>query len=433
MLSGEIRDQIRDILDLLAQLNRTPILIYQNDDNSEVVKVAGADEKYFPDFCHAMWRVGGGAGRRACEDNMCGRMRWVFGNLQPQTHVCHAGLTNEAHPITIDGEPLAAMQYGAYISEDTDREARRQQLQNTLQKLKATPDEIRELNELFDRPELLRIEEKVSTLRQTLPEIVTKLLTTHLLKQQSDLHAFHDLQMRLQSAQALAESLQRDVKALAETRQVDAKMLESKAGHVVGAIQAMGTTMHSLTRGQYLPRKYTFEPKNILHYIDKALLLVRAQAARKNLDIRVDFSPRPGYTIWASEIHLQEAFNNLVQNAVKYSYSTPRGAPDSKRRYILIKGKVVDELSKVWIENYGIGIERDEYKDIFKGGYRGRLTRSEVRVGSGQGLRLTQHIIEAHQGTVSVFSEPAAGLTDEEKIPYKTTFTVTLPLKPWHK
>lgn len=432
MINFEIGERILDILDLVAQMEGTPVNIYQPDALDQVVEVAGSDKKFLPTFCHAMWEVGGGRGRGACDANMCGRARQTFISRAPQTVTCHSGLLTNTHPIEVDDEIVAVMQYGVYIPSDEDLSARLVQLGNTLTQLGAKEEERTRLQTLMHDPALRKSENEVREMREKLPPHVTRLLAKLLKKFENDRQVFHDLKMRLVAVRGEASQLRKFAARLGEAAKSSAESAEAqnisrRADRVCGAVDLMETTMTSLTRGEYLPRRYTFGPKNIVHFISKGLTLIQAEAERRGIDTVCKINPLTDRKIRGSEEHLQEAFNNLLHNALKYSYHTPHTSV-AKKRFILIEGKVVDESYRVWIQNYGIGIERDEVERIFDEGYQGRLTRSERRGGAGQGLALTRRIIDAHAGSITAHSEPIIGLTENGITPYKTTFTITLPL-----
>jgi signal transduction histidine kinase len=120
-----------------------------------------------------------------------------------------------------------------------------------------------------------------------------------------------------------------------------------------------------------------------------------------------------------SRMHLQEAINNLLQNAIKYSF---RGAHD-RYRYVEIKGGIDEPDCVLTFSNYGIGILSEELDLIFQPGYRGKLTRGEYRSGSGMGLAIAKEVIEKHHGTIEAQSEEKGGGA------YVNRFVVRLPLK----
>jgi two-component system phosphate regulon sensor histidine kinase PhoR len=106
---------------------------------------------------------------------------------------------------------------------------------------------------------------------------------------------------------------------------------------------------------------------------------------------------------------MAQAISNLVDNAIKYSR-------DVKQLSITTETRGSD-LS-IEIADHGIGIPRAEQAKVFEKFYRvGNGLVHDVK-GSGLGLSLVKHIIEAHQGTISVESDVGKG----------SRFTILLPL-----
>ncbi|MCH7876272.1 MAG: HAMP domain-containing histidine kinase [Gemmatimonadetes bacterium] len=115
------------------------------------------------------------------------------------------------------------------------------------------------------------------------------------------------------------------------------------------------------------------------------------------------------YTVRADDEALKRALWNLLDNAVKYS-------PDCKTVWI-------DETPEngciaIRVRDRGVGIARADQKAVFQKFFRGRGRQIDGVKGTGIGLAMVRHIVEAHGGEVQVESEPGAG----------STFTVRLPL-----
>jgi len=106
---------------------------------------------------------------------------------------------------------------------------------------------------------------------------------------------------------------------------------------------------------------------------------------------------------------LGQAIINLVNNAIKYS-----------RESKTIDIEVRREASKVLVsvKDTGIGIPRGEQKKIFEKFFRGEDSLVHETKGSGLGLALVRHIMEAHGGAVEVESTSGKG----------STFTLVLPV-----
>jgi two-component system phosphate regulon sensor histidine kinase PhoR len=113
--------------------------------------------------------------------------------------------------------------------------------------------------------------------------------------------------------------------------------------------------------------------------------------------------------IYLDKDAISQAFLNLLSNAVKYS---------EDRKFIGVK--ISGDIGSVMISvtDHGIGIAKGEMKKIFDKFYRVPNHRSKQTRGSGLGLTLTLHIIEAHGGSIEVESEPGKG----------SSFTLRLPV-----
>ena len=101
---------------------------------------------------------------------------------------------------------------------------------------------------------------------------------------------------------------------------------------------------------------------------------------------------------------------NLVNNAVKYSVSDKYLGVSLYRRNGGVNLEVVD---------HGIGIPPNEQAKIFEKFYRACDPLVHNSKGSGLGLSLVRHIVEAHGGEVGVESSPGKG----------SKFTITLPVQ----
>jgi signal transduction histidine kinase len=105
---------------------------------------------------------------------------------------------------------------------------------------------------------------------------------------------------------------------------------------------------------------------------------------------------------------LGNALWNLLDNAVKYS---------STGSAIHVRVRHRKEGVVIQVEDRGLGIARQEQRDIFRKFVRGSAAIRERIKGTGIGLAMVQHIVTAHGGTVTVESEPGRG----------STFRITLP------
>ena len=100
---------------------------------------------------------------------------------------------------------------------------------------------------------------------------------------------------------------------------------------------------------------------------------------------------------------------NLVNNALKYSQD---------RKYIGVNLYRDNGSVKLEVIDHGIGIPPQEQPRIFEKFYRVGDPLVHNTKGSGLGLALVQHIVQAHGGAVQVDSAPGQG----------SKFTIALPV-----
>lgn len=103
---------------------------------------------------------------------------------------------------------------------------------------------------------------------------------------------------------------------------------------------------------------------------------------------------------------LKSAVQNLLTNAAKYS---PAGST-LELRAEAIRTDDTDQV-RISVTDEGPGIPASELSRIFEPFYRGDEARETQTEGSGLGLSLVDKIMEAHDGEVTVRSEPGTGST----------------------
>jgi signal transduction histidine kinase len=105
---------------------------------------------------------------------------------------------------------------------------------------------------------------------------------------------------------------------------------------------------------------------------------------------------------------IRKAIANLIDNAIKYT-------PEKGR--IEITAKKTSEGIKIEVSDTGIGIPEEDLPRIFERFYRVDKSRSREMGGTGLGLAIVKHIMQLHNGSISVRSEIGKG----------TTFSLILP------
>lgn len=101
------------------------------------------------------------------------------------------------------------------------------------------------------------------------------------------------------------------------------------------------------------------------------------------------------------KIHLEQLFQNLISNALKYRSSQPS--------QIRVAAYVKDDEWIFSVADNGIGIAREYQERIF--GIFKRLHTADQYPGTGIGLAICKRIVERYHGRIWIESEPGHGAT----------------------
>ncbi len=139
------------------------------------------------------------------------------------------------------------------------------------------------------------------------------------------------------------------------------------------------------------------------------------QALTQNQEIALTIAAgSESLTINGDAERLQQVMLNLLNNAVVH-------APTSKRIDVRLRradGVAENGVAEIEVQDYGDGIEAEHLPDIFSRFYQVSKVGPVPSQGMGLGLFISQQIVEAHGGTLTVESTVGEG----------ATFTVRLPL-----
>ncbi len=116
--------------------------------------------------------------------------------------------------------------------------------------------------------------------------------------------------------------------------------------------------------------------------------------------------------IYADEYMMEELFDNLIINALRY---TPKGGEITIR----FNESKIFGLIQVSIIDTGIGIQKEDLPHVFDDFYRAKNAKAIEQDGTGLGLAIVKHIFELHGGKIYIESEVGKG----------STFVFTLPKK----
>lgn len=106
--------------------------------------------------------------------------------------------------------------------------------------------------------------------------------------------------------------------------------------------------------------------------------------------------------ITADSERINQVINNIVSNSIKYS---------NENAVISVSLEDSDNYFRVYVHDNGIGIPKEDLRQIFERFYRVDKARSRAMGGTGLGLSIAKEIMESHGGKISVSSELGKGTT----------------------
>lgn len=149
--------------------------------------------------------------------------------------------------------------------------------------------------------------------------------------------------------------------------------------------------------------------------IERVISTLQLQASQKHIQINTDIPTNMSLTVEADPALLQQAIQNLVENAIKY---TENGGSVNVRIQTR-QDRLVFEISDT-----GIGISPVDQQRLFEKFYRGGRKEARKQHGSGLGLAIVKSIAGRHGGDVWVESQLGKG----------SAFYFTIPLhQPKHE
>ena len=130
----------------------------------------------------------------------------------------------------------------------------------------------------------------------------------------------------------------------------------------------------------------------------------QADAAGVNLKIQADVD---GLVLAIDPERIRQVLSNLIANALRY---TPREG------FIHVRYSATSsderKFADIFVEDTGVGVAPEVLPQIFN-----RFYKSRDSSGSGLGLPIARHLVEAHGGSISAESQPGQGTTMHIRLP----------------
>ena len=214
----------------------------------------------------------------------------------------------------------------------------------------------------------------------------------------------HELKTPITSIKGFVETLQdgalenpQDLKRFLEIINNQADRLNSIVDDLL--------TLSRLEQDEKGITELKFQNESLSAILYSAIDACKVDAKDKNIE--VDISCPVDLFVFVNAPLFEQAIINLVVNSIKYS---------DKHSKVHIKASRENEEVVISVRDLGVGIAEEHLPRLFERFYRSDKARSRKLGGTGLGLAIVKHIVQVHEGTVTVDSTYGEG----------TVFTIRL-------
>lgn len=246
--------------------------------------------------------------------------------------------------------------------------------------------------------------QEVRALGRALNEMIAQVRTS----QQSQLdfvaNVSHELKTPLTSIQGFAQALMDGTAHTPEARLQAAEVIYQESARM----NRLVLDLLALARLDAGTADLQREPLDLNVLLSHLAERFQPQARDAGVELALDLRPIPD--VIGDEDRLAQVFTNLLDNAVKY---TPSGGR------VLLTLRQADHQAHVTVEDTGPGIPTEELSRVFERFYQLDKSRpGGPGKGTGLGLAIAREIVEAHQGAITVRSQPGQGAVFVVKLPF---------------
>jgi len=215
----------------------------------------------------------------------------------------------------------------------------------------------------------------------------------------------HELKTPLTLIRLYGETLQRQERLGEKERQGAYEIITKESERLSHLID----NVLDFSRIEMGRKEFVFRKGDLAETVRATLESYRYHLEKKGFAVKADLAPSLPEATFDQEA-VASVLVNLLSNAMKFS-------PGAKE--VAVRLRRDGSRAVVEVEDKGLGIPPEEMGRIFQKFYRASEKSGTETTGSGLGLTIVKHIVEAHGGRIEVKSEPGKG----------SVFSVILPLQ----
>lgn len=231
---------------------------------------------------------------------------------------------------------------------------------------------------------------------------ITELKNLELMRKDFVANVSHELKTPITSIRGFAETLVDSEVTDQESHDKFLKIIYEESKRM----QLLVDDLLILSRLEHDEYNWPLETININEVLQDVTPIIHQLATKHKLTFTAEVNESA--IMLGNKEKLTQLLINLLANAVNYT-------PEAGK--VLLTVDVVAEHIRIQVKDTGIGIDQKYIPRLFERFYRVDKDRSRNTGGTGLGLAIVKHIVEVHNGHISVESELNKG----------TTFTIDIP------
>jgi signal transduction histidine kinase len=246
----------------------------------------------------------------------------------------------------------------------------------------------------------------VTTIRSIRKEVEYREKLEELNRLKSEFLAFasHQVKAPMAVVKGYAELIYEGIENVPEQAKDFAKKIKESVDNLLVLIEEF-MDYRRIEEGKI---EFNFEKLDIISLIREIVEKMKLLAMEKNLNL--DFESKfDSIVMNVDKLRFSQVIQNLIDNAIKYT----------KEGWIKVKVDKEDNEVLISVSDSGIGMSKELQQKLFGQFVRDPSIKKEIR-GTGLGLYIAKHIIEAHNGKI---------WAESEGIGKGSTFYIKLPIE----
>lgn len=242
--------------------------------------------------------------------------------------------------------------------------------------------------------------DEIGVLSTSFNEMARELGKLDQMRQEFVANVSHEIQSPLTSISGFSKALQQK-QVNEETRNRYLQIIEQESER----LSRLGRNLLHLSHLQHDQHQLTLSTYRLDEQLRSVVIGLEPQWSAKDIIFDIQLEP---INIEADEDQLKQVWMNIINNSIKF---TPA------QGNIVVEATAKNNQITVSISDNGVGIPKEERKDIFKPFHKVDKSRDPSIKGNGLGLSIVKQIIDLHQGHIEVSESPRGG----------AKFIVTIP------